>query len=42
MYFRCMSADVPDSTAATYKMCTIQPASSPKNDVVKGNLFYIK
>jgi len=40
-FVRCISADVPENVAigsGTYKMCTVQPASSPpKDDLTKGN-----
>jgi len=40
-FLRCISADVPENVAigsGTYKMCTVQPASSPpKGDSTKGN-----
>lgn len=40
-----MSADVPDNLqigSGSYKMCTIQAASSPpKNELSKGNSTYI-
>jgi hypothetical protein len=42
--YRCISADVPDSLvigSGTYKMCTVQPASSPpKTDLTKGIFIY--
>lgn len=44
IYYRCISADVPDNLAigtGTYKMFTMQPSSSPpKTDLVKGNFMF--